>query len=128
MSETAIQTLSDERAARVARGDFEAMAGAFYADDAVLLPSAASTVRGRSDLVVFWREQPEKGLVSLGLETREIQASDDLAYEIGRFNRTLRRRHGAPFQERGKYLVIYRRRQDGTWRAVAEMFNSDAPR
>ena len=32
---------------------------------------------------------------------------------------------GWSFEEHGKYIVIYRREQEG-FRAIAEMFNSDA--
>ena len=127
MSETEIRRISEQRAARISRREFDEMAAAFYAADAVLLPSAADTVRGLSEIRAFWRSTPDRGLVSLSLETQEVHASDGLAYELGRFNRTLRPRHGAPFQERGKYLVIYRQEEEG-WRAVAEMFNSDKPR
>lgn len=127
MSESEIRRLSSERAARVRQRDFEAMAADFYVDDAVLLPSGAEAVSGVHEIRAFWRATPEHGLVSLSLNAQRFEVSGELGYEIGSFNRTLRPRHGAPFQESGKYLVIYRRTEDG-WRAAAEMFNSDARR
>ncbi len=128
MSGSEIRQLSADRAARISRLEFDEMVEGFYASDATLMPSGEATVRGIQAIGDFWRETPANGLVSLMLETGEVQVSGELAFEIGQFNRTLRRRHGAPFQERGKYLVIYRRDDAGSWRAIAEMFNSDSRR
>ena len=128
MGESEIRQLSAARAARISRLEFDAMVEMFYAADATLMPSGEATVRGIDAIADFWRSTPDKGLVSLTLETRDVQASGELAFEIGQFNRTLRPRHGAPFQESGKHLVIYRRQDDGDWRAIAEMFNSDSRR
>jgi ketosteroid isomerase-like protein len=104
------------------------MVEGFYAEDAQLLPSGVAPVRGISDIRDFWRATPETGLVSLTLETRDTESSGDFAYEIGTFYRTIRPRHGPPFQEIGKYMVLYRLQPDGSWKATAEMFNTDSRR
>lgn len=104
------------------------MVDEFYAPDGILLPSGEPSLRGREAIRGFWRERPEKGLISLTLSSSETAGSEELAYEIGRFESTVRPPHGAPFQDHGKYLVIYRKQPEGAFRAVAEMFNSDARR
>jgi len=128
MSETEVRQLSADRAARISRLEFDEMVKMFYAREATLMPSGEGTARGAAAIGEFWRRAPEKGLVSLTMETLDVQVSGELAFEIGRFNRTLRPRHGAPFQESGKHVVIYRRQENGDWRAIAEMFNSDSRR
>ncbi|MGH7539385.1 MAG: YybH family protein, partial [Gemmatimonadota bacterium] len=125
-AEETIRRMCRERAERIGRREFDAMVDGFYADDARLLPSGEKTVRGIDAIRGFWRQAPADGLVSLTLETHDVEASGDLGYEIGRFSRTVRRRHGGPFAVHGKYIVIFRRREDGAYRAVAEMYNSDA--
>lgn len=120
-----VRGLSRRRAARIARRAFDEMVDDFYSRDAQLLPSGAATLRGREEIRRFWRRAPEEGLVSLTLGSREVEASGELAFEIGRFSRTVRPRHGAPFQEHGKYIVVYRL-EAGNYRAIAEMYNSDA--
>lgn len=122
-----IREISRQRAERIGRRAFDEMVDAFYAEDAQLLPSGASTVRGRDQIRRFWHLTPDEGLVSLTLGSREIKASGELAFEIGRFSRTVRPRHGAPFQDHGKYIVVYRRGAEG-YQAIAEMYNSDARR
>ena len=126
MTESEIRRLSRERNERIGRRDFDGMVDGFYAEDAILLPSGAAAVEGVDEIRGFWRRTPDDGLVSLTLETRDVELSGDLACEIGVFARTVRRRHGAAFQEVGKYMVVYRRQADGAWRAVAEMFNTDS--
>ncbi|MDX1392943.1 MAG: DUF4440 domain-containing protein [Gemmatimonadota bacterium] len=128
MSESEIRHLSRERSDRIGRREFDRMVDGFYARDARLLPSGAAAVEGADEIREFWRRTPDDGLVSLTLETGDIEVSGDLACEIGVFYRTVRPRHGAAFQEVGKYMVVYRRQADGAWRAVAEMFNADSRR
>lgn len=123
-----VRRLCREREERIGRREFDEMVDGFYADDARILPSGEKTVRGIDAIREFWRRTPDQGLVSLTLETRDVEASGELAYEIGRFSRTVRPRHGAPVAEHGKYLVLYRRRPDGSLRAIAEMYNLDARR
>lgn len=148
----AIRDLTRSRVQWIRDREMDRMVEEFYSEDALLLPSRRPAIRGREAIRAFWRETPDQGLVSLSLETTEAAGSGQLAYEVGRFSRTLRPRHGAPFQDHGKYLVVYRvvnggsghgeaggRDQgqgdgggeagplprSGGLRAVAEMFNSD---
>ncbi len=120
--------MSRTRAEQIGRRRFDDMVDGFYAPEAKLMPSGSGTVRGLDEIRAFWRSTPEHGLVELTLEPRDIEISGELGYEIGRFSRTLRPRHGAPFQESGKYMVIYRHEPPDRWRAIAEMFNSDSGR
>jgi ketosteroid isomerase-like protein len=40
---------------------------------------------------------------------------------------TIKTASGPEVHDEGKYLVVYRRQQDGQWRAIADIFNSDLP-
>lgn len=123
-----IRQMCAGRAERIQRREFDEMVDEFYAPGCLLLPSGLPVVEGTEEIKAFWHGTPERGLVSLSLFTQRIEGSGELAYEIGTFSRTLRPRHGAPFQDHGKYLVIYHRGEDGSLRAVAEMFNADRRR
>lgn len=126
--EDRIEQMCQARTERIRHREFDEMVEEFYAPDGLLLPSGRPALRGRDEIRAFWRGTPERGLVSLSLFSQHVEASGDLAFEVGTFSRTLRPRHGAPFQDHGKYLVIYRRQEDGGLRAVAEMFNADSRR
>jgi ketosteroid isomerase-like protein len=55
------------------------------------------------------------------------QLSGDFAYAIGRHRYRLKTASGNEIHDEGKYLVVYRCQQDGGWRSVVDMFNSDLP-
>lgn len=123
--EAEVRQACRRRVERIRARELDEMVDEFYADDAALLPAGREAVRGIDAIREFWRETPQTGLVSLSLETTRAEGDGRFAWEVGTFSRTLRPRHGAPFQDHGKYLVVYRREADGELRAVAEMFNSD---
>lgn len=123
--EATIRAMCARRVRRIRAQELDEMVEEFYAPDAVLLPANRPAIEGIDAIRAFWRETPDTGLVSLSLETERVEGTPALAFEIGGFARTLRHRHGAPFQDQGKYLVVYRGDGEGGLRAVAEMFNSD---
>lgn len=120
----AIEALRNRRIERLLDGDMVGMVDGFYATDARLLPPDRPTIEGIEAIRVFWRAAPEEGLISLELRRARVEGSGELVYETGTFRRTLRPRHGHPFNDVGKYMVVYRRQADGEYRAEAEMFNS----
>lgn len=60
-------------------------------------------------------------------ETVVASRAGDLAYSTGSYELHYRDRSGTPVSERGKYLEVWRRQADGSWKMVVESFNSDQP-
>jgi ketosteroid isomerase-like protein len=106
----------------LARGDARA-AAALYADDGKLLSPAAELFAGRRDIEGYWRAGIALGLSGLAVEAVEVEASDGVAVETGRYVLA----GGELVLDRGKYLVLHRRQADGTWRRAVDVFNPDAP-
>ena len=102
-------------------GNADALVEAFYANDAQLLPPNAAKVSGKSAITEFWKGLIAAGASDVQLETTDISASGDLAYGVGRFKFKM---GGAP--QEGKYVVVYRRQQNGRYRAVVDTFSSNA--
>jgi len=110
------------------RGDKAGML-ASYTDDAVLMMPNEPAWRGRSGI--------EKGLdgflgqVSLkdgGTTTGDVMVSGDMAVETGTFTWTLQSKTGgADIKDQGKYLTVWKRQADGSWKAVRDINNSDLP-
>jgi ketosteroid isomerase-like protein len=106
--------------AALARGDARA-AAALYAHDGKLLSPAAELFAGRRDIEGYWRAGIALGLSGLEVDGVELESSDGLAVETGRYVLA-----GGPLVlERGKYLVLHRRQADGTWRRAVDVFNPD---
>jgi ketosteroid isomerase-like protein len=104
----------------LARGDARA-AAALYADDGKLLSPAAELFAGRRDIEGYWRAGIALGLSRLEVDRVEVDTTDGVAVETGRYLLT----GGALVLDRGKYLVLHRLEADGTWRRAVDVFNPD---
>jgi ketosteroid isomerase-like protein len=102
-----------------------ALVKAFYAADAVLMPPNHPIVEGTTAIQGFLQGLIDGGLTSIKLETTSVAASGDLACGQGRYALSLSPAGAAPIQDEGKYIVVYRRQSNGSWRAVSDIFNSD---
>jgi ketosteroid isomerase-like protein len=115
----AIQLLSDGFARSLNTGDGEWLVRTFYAEDAHFLAPGHEMISGRAQIRDFIQGLLDAGIADLAIETTKIEASGDLAYRIGRC--TL----GGPSPQRGKFIEVYRRQADGSWKCVGDIFNSD---
>jgi ketosteroid isomerase-like protein len=122
----AIRRLDEEFMRAAAVGDGQALVGAFYASDAVLLPPNQPAAEGRENIRRVLQGLMDSGVSSIKLETTVTGTAGDLAYGRGRYTLSMEPPGGAPVTDVGKYVVVYRR-QGGAWRAVADIFNSDQP-
>jgi uncharacterized protein (TIGR02246 family) len=102
-----------------------ALVKAFYAADAVLMPPNHPIVEGRAEIQSFLQGLIDSGFTGIKLETTTVAGAGDLAYGRGRYTLSMTPPGGVPVQHVGKYIVTYRRQPNGTWRAVADIFNSD---
>lgn len=107
-------------------GDASA-AAAVYEDDARLLPPGAPEVLGRDAILRFWRDAIDAGVCAVELETLALEEPEPtLTCEVGAFRLRLEPEGAEPQTQLGKYVVLHRRRPDGTWRWAVDIFNTDA--
>ena len=111
----------------VAAKDSRALVSGFYAPDAVLMPPNQPAIVGRENIRLALQGMMDAGVTSLKLETLEIGSSGDLAWERARYTLSMTPPGGAPTQDVGKSLVVYRRQPNGAWRATVDMYSSDQP-
>ncbi len=57
----------------------------------------------------------------------EISRSGELGYTLGTYELTIHDPGGKPVTDRGKYVTIWKKQPDDTWKVVADVFNSDLP-
>ena len=119
--EEAIRALNEAFVRHFNAGDAEGLARAVYAEDARLLPPNQPMIVGRAQIAAALRGFLEAGMGGLTIESYELEIarSGDLAYGIGTFSLA------RPAPDRGKFVEVYRRQADGSWRCVADMFSSD---
>ncbi len=112
-------------AARAKAGDAAALVEGFYAEDARVMPLNREIIRGRQAILQMWRGVIAGGLKDLNLETSHIEVDDSMAYGVGEF-RMIVDLGGTVSEQKGEYLVVYRKQPDSTWKAVADMFHPNA--
>jgi uncharacterized protein (TIGR02246 family) len=122
-----IHAMDEEFMRNLAARDIKQMTANFYAEDAQFLPANHPAIVGRLAIQQAFEALLATGLQKLVLRTDKIVVAGDFAYGIGRHQMTIKTAAGPEVHDEGKYLVVYRRQQDGQWRAVADMFNSDLP-
>ncbi|MFQ5962049.1 MAG: YybH family protein, partial [Candidatus Methylomirabilales bacterium] len=56
-----------------------------------------------------------------------VGAKDDLAYEMGAYTLTIQPEGGQAQTDTGKYVVVWTRQADGSWKLAVDIWNSNAP-
>ena len=101
------------------KGDSAAVA-ALYAANAQVLPPNGEIASGDEPIQKFWQGVMDSGIKAAQLETLEVEAFDDTAYEVGKYTLT---GEGGKIMDRGKYIVIWKR-VNGEWKLYRDIWNS----
>ncbi len=123
-AESAIRALDTKFMANAAAGDARTLVDDFYAEDAQLLPPGSPIVAGKEAIHRMWQATLHVA-GDLKLDTQQIEVCGDLAYAVGQYSMKSRVPGQAETEQKGKYLVVYRR-SDGDWKAVADMFSPNS--
>ncbi len=109
------------------RGDSTA-AMANYADDAILMMPNTEAWRGRAGMSTgFATFLSQMSLKEGAATTQDVMVGGDLAVETGTFEWTLQPKTGKEIKDKGKYLTVWKRQPDGSWKIVRDINNSDLP-
>jgi len=57
----------------------------------------------------------------------EASQSGELAYSSGTYDLTFNGPDGKPVSDKGKFVTVWRKQSDGSWKVVRDIFNSDLP-
>jgi uncharacterized protein (TIGR02246 family) len=123
----AIDAANDRFVDAVKRGDTTAMA-ANYTDDAVVMSPGAEAWRGRDAVRKgFAGMVAQMPIKDMSLRIDDVMVGGDLAVETGTYEMTVQPQGGREMKDKGKYLVVWKRQADGSWKIARDIFNSDAP-
>jgi uncharacterized protein (TIGR02246 family) len=122
----AIKKLSDEYGAMVTSGDTEGFLNLFT-DDAILMPPNQKMIIGkegiRAMVQALFKTTKEIDLIEITTPS-EIRVFGDWAFDLGI---TTFKSKGKPLEETNKYIRIWQKLADGSWKLARVIFNSNNP-
>ena len=108
------------------RGDAAGVA-ALYTEDATVLPPNSEIIQGRQGIQDFWSGGIQMGLKDVSFTIVNVGGSGDTAYEIGKYSLKIQPAGQEGMTDSGKYVVVWKRQADGTWKLHADIWNSSMP-
>ena len=94
----------------------------FYTDDAIFVGPGAPAIEGRAALLEV---APHISISSMEIEVQSTLGSGDLAATCGRGSWVSGPKGSDAPTVRRRFLMVWRRDLDGTWRIAREMLNED---
>lgn len=126
--EALLRALDEQWSATAAKNDLDGTV-AFYAENAVLLPPNAPIATDAQSIRASWAGLlgPNTAL-SWKVSGAEVASSGELGYVYGTYALTIKDpKGGAPVQDRGKFVEIWKKQPGGQWKCIVDTYNSDLP-
>ena len=99
----------------------------FYADDATVMLPNEPPIKGMDAIKAVLTPMMQDPNFSLSFTTDKVEVSGILAYTQGAVTLKTTARDGKQFADTGKYLTVWKKQADGSWKAIEDIFNSDLP-
>jgi uncharacterized protein (TIGR02246 family) len=100
----------------------------FYANDAYSLPSYSPMLVGKKAIEnsMNMDENSDMKITSFKFNTKDLWISGDQMCEVGTYDLSMTVGNPAKItNDLGKYLTIYQKQKDGSWKIKADMWNTD---
>ena len=99
----------------------------YYADNAVEVPNGEAIIQGKVNIAKTMGFLDDKNnRLSWTPVGADISSSGDLGYTYGTYESSSKDKDGKTVVAHGKYTSIWKKQQDGSWKVVLDMGNSDA--
>ena len=93
-----------------------------------MLPPNGAAITTKDGIHDMWK-QIIRDMQSMSWKaTRvEVAKSGDLGYITGTYEMSIKDETGKLINDKGKYLEVWKKQGDGSWKCSADMFSSDLP-
>ncbi len=119
--------LDDDWSKAAATRDADRLAS-FYAEDAIAYPPKEPVAIGRAAAKKVWASYFADATFSISWKTvhAEVAKSGDLGFTAGTYEASFKGPAGKMVTEKGKYVTTWKKQKDGTWKAIHDIWNTDA--
>jgi uncharacterized protein (TIGR02246 family) len=97
-----------------------------YADDGQFLSPGAPSAVGKDAIRNAWAglfAAPAYVSLTFAPTTVHVAEAGDVAYEIGTYELIMKDKNGKPAPVKGKFVVVWKKQADGSWKVEADIFN-----
>jgi len=102
-----------------------AKVASFYAIDAVAYPPNAPVANGREAAQKIWEDYFALPDFSISWRTTHAGSSGNLGYTTGTYEDSYTDPDGNTVHDIGKYVCIWKKQADGSWKAIHDTWNVD---
>ena len=103
----------------------------YYDAEMIVMPSDMPAHRGQqANLTNLTEFLAAVAVTDFSLNTEDVMVKGDIAIETGNNTMTVQpKQAGAPAigPDKGKYLAVWKKQADGSWKKLRDIWNSDAP-
>ena len=97
----------------------------YMAEDGVVLRATGTPLEGRTAYAQATADDPDTATLAWAPEHAVVSGDGTLGYTWGYYLFTAPGKDGVKQETRGKYLSVWRRQGDGTWKFIADIGNID---
>jgi len=120
--ENLIQTDKDFSQASIEKGTAEAFK-MYLTEDAIQLPTRSNPIIGRDAIFENMSKSDSNYMLAWDPQAAVVAQSGDLGYTWGFFTMSWTDENGETKKSPGKYLNIWKKQADGSWKVAVDMGN-----
>jgi ketosteroid isomerase-like protein len=106
--------------------DLPSFVGFYAADATVMLPNEPA-IQGTDAIRAVIAPMMQDPNFALSFTPAKVEVSGILGYTEGAISLRTTGRDSKPLSDNGKYLRVWKKQPDGSWKAIEDIFNSDLP-
>ncbi len=123
----AIEATNVKFADALNKGNVDSMLAA-YGSDAIVMQPNQPVWRGHEGIRSGGQGMFAAATLSnVTFHTEDVQVAGDFAIETGRYEMTVTPKQGKAINDKGKYMTVWQRQADGSWKIIRDISNSDLP-
>jgi len=92
----------------------------------IFMGPGAPAIRGKTAVIAEVETWVKEGATNVSFEIMEVVGDGGIAYQVGTYSSDHPQDDGVIKTDRGKYVDIFRRQEDGSWKIRLSIQNSDS--
>jgi ketosteroid isomerase-like protein len=99
----------------------------WFADDAVTLGTGKAAVVGKSAIAAGATWDPAQYQLTWTPQGGQMSPNGDMGFTWGHYEGTSKDRNGNPIKTTGRYMTIWKKQSDGSWKVALDSSNDEPP-